>query len=122
MSVWKGKAPAAVLLWRRRIGVSVAPASLSDLHADGNSHAVRNVLTELLMVTSRLTSKAQTTIPQPIRAALQLQLREGDEISDSIEGYAVVIRKAPVATPPEDRFGTFSEWDSEADRRACARL
>jgi len=29
------------------------------------------------MITSKLTSKAQTTIPQPVRAALQL--REGDE-------------------------------------------
>lgn len=72
------------------------------------------------MITSKLTSKAQTTIPQPIRAALHL--REGDEIAYSIEGDAVVIRKAPTAAPAEDPFGTFSEWDSEADRRAYANL
>ena len=45
------------------------------------------------MITSKLTSKAQTTIPQSIRTALQL--REGDEIAYSIEGATVVIRKAP---------------------------
>ncbi|MEZ2410302.1 AbrB/MazE/SpoVT family DNA-binding domain-containing protein [Bosea sp. RCC_152_1] len=70
------------------------------------------------MITSKLTSKAQTTIPQSIRTALQL--REGDEIAYSIEGGAVVIRKAPVVV--EDPFGTFGEWDSEADRRAYASL
>ena len=31
------------------------------------------------MITSRLTSKAQTTIPQPVRAALNLQ--DGDELT-----------------------------------------
>lgn len=72
------------------------------------------------MITSKLTSKAQTTIPQPIRAALHL--REGDEIAYSIEGDSVVIRKAAVQAPAEDPFGTFGEWDSEADRRAYADL
>lgn len=72
------------------------------------------------MITSKLTSKAQTTIPQPIRAALQL--REGDEIAYSIEGAIVVIRKAPASIVAEDPFGTFGEWDSEADRRAYADL
>lgn len=72
------------------------------------------------MITSKLTSKAQTTIPQPVRAALHL--REGDEIAYSIEGDAVVIRKAAIAGPVEDPFATFAEWDSEADRRAYADL
>ncbi|MGO4283219.1 type II toxin-antitoxin system PrlF family antitoxin [Bosea sp. UNC402CLCol] len=72
------------------------------------------------MITSKLTSKAQTTIPQSIRTALQL--REGDEIAYSIEGGAVVIRKAPAPVVVEDPFGTFGEWDSEADRRAYASL
>ena len=35
------------------------------------------------MITSKLTSKAQTTIPQPVRIALHL--REGDEIVYRIE-------------------------------------
>lgn len=72
------------------------------------------------MITSKLTSKAQTTIPQSIRTALQL--REGDEIAYSIEGAVVVIRKAPASIVAEDPFGTFGEWDSEADRRAYADL
>ncbi len=71
------------------------------------------------MITSRLTSKAQTTIPQPVRNALRL--REGDEIAYAIEGDRVVISKAPT-TVKEDPFGTFTEWDSEADRRAYADL
>ncbi|OHV76498.1 type II toxin-antitoxin system PrlF family antitoxin [Rhizobium sp. LCM 4573] len=71
------------------------------------------------MITSKVTSKAQTTIPQPIRNALHL--REGDEIIYSIQPDGrVVISRAPVAPEAEDPFATFSEWDSEADRKAYA--
>ena len=49
------------------------------------------------MITSKLTSKSQTTIPQPIRSALKL--KEGD-----------------------DPFRTFGEWDSAADRKAYGKL
>jgi antitoxin PrlF len=71
------------------------------------------------MITSKLSSKAQTTIPQPVRAALQL--KQGDEIVYVIDGDHVVLAKAP---PPvmEDPFACFSEWNSEADRRAYADL
>lgn len=72
------------------------------------------------MITSKLTTKAQTTIPQAVRNALHLH--EGDEIAYSIEGDAVVIRKVVVPAPAEDPFGTFSEWDSEADWRAYVDL
>ena len=71
------------------------------------------------MITSKLTSKAQTTIPQPVRAALRLS--EGDEIAYVIEGERVVITKAK-AQPTEDPFATFEEWASEADSRAYAKL
>lgn len=71
------------------------------------------------MITSKLTSKAQTTIPQPVRAALKL--KEGDEISYVIADDHVVISKAPSAAA-EDPFATFGEWDSEADRKAYADL
>jgi len=71
------------------------------------------------MITSRLTSKAQTTIPQPIRAALRL--KDGDEIAYEIAGDHVILRKAE-PTPADDPFRTFEEWDSEADRRAYADL
>jgi antitoxin PrlF len=71
------------------------------------------------MITSKLTSKAQTTIPQAVRTALQL--REGDELAYVIENGRVVVTKAEPA-PTEDPFGTFTEWDSDADRKAYAKL
>jgi antitoxin PrlF len=72
------------------------------------------------MITSRLSTKAQTTIPQPVRAALRL--REGDAIAYVIEGDRVVITKAAPAEVADNPFATFSEWDSEADRRAYEQL
>lgn len=71
------------------------------------------------MITSKLTSKAQTTIPQPVRAALHL--KEGDEIAYAIEDGRVVLTRAP-SEPVEDPFATFGEWSSEADQRAYASL
>lgn len=71
------------------------------------------------MITSRLTTKAQTTIPQPVRAALKL--REGDELAYEIEATRVILTKAQ-AVAPEDPFGTFHEWDSDADRKAYGKL
>ena len=41
------------------------------------------------MITSKLTSKAQTTIPQPIRAALNLH--EGDELQYQVDGQQVIL-------------------------------
>jgi antitoxin PrlF len=73
------------------------------------------------MIASKMTSKAQTTIPQAVRTALRL--KEGDSIIDTLEANGrVTISRAPHETPLEDPFGTFSEWDSEADRRAYADL
>lgn len=71
------------------------------------------------MITSKLTSKAQTTIPQAVRAALGL--REGDEIAYSIEEGRVVLTRA-ATEPVDDPFHSFTEWNSEADRRAYADL
>ncbi len=72
------------------------------------------------MITSRLTSKAQTTIPQPVRAALRL--REGDEIAYAIEPGRVVLTRAQPGLATEDPFVTFSEWDGPADTEAYAGL
>ncbi len=72
------------------------------------------------MITSKLTSKAQTTIPQPIRAALRL--REGDELVYEIQGDRVVLSKAQQLRDGDDPFRTFSEWDSPADRKAYGSL
>lgn len=70
------------------------------------------------MITSKLTSKSQTTIPRAVRNALHI--RDGDEIAYRIDGNTVTITKASVV--PEDPFALFEEWDSEADRRAYADL
>jgi len=72
------------------------------------------------MITSKITSKAQTTIPQPVRAALRL--REGDEVAYQIEGERAVLTKARAPGVAEDPFATFNEWDSEADRKGYADL
>jgi antitoxin PrlF len=71
------------------------------------------------MITSKLTSKAQTTIPQPVRAALRLA--EGDELAYEIVGGRVILTKVS-ERGAEDPFGAFSEWDSDADRKAYAKL
>jgi antitoxin PrlF len=71
------------------------------------------------MIKSRLTSKAQTTIPASIRAALRL--KEGDELAYSIDGDRVILTKA-TRGPTEDPFATFDEWSSDADREAYGRL
>jgi antitoxin PrlF len=70
------------------------------------------------MIRSKPTRKAQTTIPQPVRAALDLNL--GDEIVYMIEGDRVILAKA--AAPSDDPFACFSEWNSEADRQAYVDL
>lgn len=71
------------------------------------------------MITSRLTSKAQTTIPQAVRNALGL--KEGDELAYEITDGCVTLIKAR-APVQDDPFATFDEWDSDADRRAYADL
>lgn len=73
------------------------------------------------MVKSKLTSKAQTTIPQPVRTALGI--KEGDEIAYQIEDGRVILTKAPVSLrragiPFEDPFAMFSEWESPEDEAA----
>jgi antitoxin PrlF len=71
------------------------------------------------MITSRLTSKAQTTIPLPVRHALHLA--PGDELGYAIDGERVILTRAEKA-PADDPFATFNEWSSEADRVGYAGL
>jgi antitoxin PrlF len=71
------------------------------------------------MITSKLTSKAQTTIPLRVRKALRLV--EGDKIAYVIEGDRVVLSKA-AKEPVDNPFATFNEWSSEADRVGYADL
>lgn len=72
------------------------------------------------MITSKITSKSQTTVPQAVRSALRLQ--PGDEIGYQIEAGRVILVKIAAAMPPDDPFATFEEWNSDADRRAYAEL
>ncbi len=72
------------------------------------------------VITSKLTTKAQTTIPQPIRTALKLQ--PGDELAYEIRGQQVVLTKAQSVADRDDPFRTFSEWNSAADRKAYGDL
>ena len=71
------------------------------------------------MITSKLTSKGQTTIPLPVLNALRLA--GGDRIAYLIEGDRVVLTKASREVA-DDPFATFGEWSSEADRRGYADL
>ena len=69
------------------------------------------------MIVSRISSKAQTTIPRAVRAALGL--REGDQLAYEIEGDHVVLTRASTA---DDPFAAFTEWGSDADSKAYAGL
>ena len=72
------------------------------------------------VIVSKLTSKAQTTIPKPIRAALAL--RPGDELSYEVLDGRVILTKVQRGTTADDPFRTFEEWHSEADTKAYADL
>ena len=72
------------------------------------------------MIISKLTSKAQTTIPRPIRAALGLQ--PGDGLLYEIINGQVILTKARSGATADDPFRTFEEWRSEADTKAYADL
>jgi antitoxin PrlF len=71
------------------------------------------------MIISKLTNKAQTTIPLPVRQALRLA--GGDELAYQIEGDRVVVTKA-LHGPVEEPFAAFDEWSSEADTSAYGDL
>ena len=71
------------------------------------------------MITSKLTSKAQTTIPLPIRTALHL--KAGDEIAYDIKENQVILTRARTEEK-DDPFAVFGEWASEADKRSYGSL
>ena len=73
-----------------------------------------------MMITSKLTTKAQTTIPQPVRAALRLQ--PGDEIAYQIDEQRVILTRSNRSGKTDDPFRTFGEWNSAADTKAYGNL
>jgi antitoxin PrlF len=72
------------------------------------------------MITSKLTSKAQTTVPQPVRAALGL--KAGDLLWYELAEGQVILRKSPPIPARDDPFGAFDEWHTMADQKAYGRL
>ncbi len=71
------------------------------------------------MITSKLTSKGQTTIPQAVRTALHL--KEGDLIAYALEGNRVVMTHA-APSADDDPLSIFDEWNSDQDRAAYDNL
>jgi antitoxin PrlF len=59
------------------------------------------------MILSRISSKAQTTIPRAVRAALGL--KQGDQIAYRIEDGHVVLTRAASADPFDEPFAGFRE-------------
>ena len=72
------------------------------------------------MITSKLTTKAQTTIPQAVRTALNL--RAGDELAYAIEDGRAVLTRFEERPAADDPFATFSEWSSDEDNVAYGGL
>ena len=72
--------------------------------------------------TSKLTTKYQATIPEPVRKILRLS--SGDVIAFDIEDDGIHVRKA---RPADLLFakaleGTMNEWESAADEEAYRDL
>jgi antitoxin PrlF len=69
------------------------------------------------MIHSRITSKAQTTVPLAVRRALGVG--PGDTIAYEIkDGQVVVTRVEPDDDVPDmfvNNFSTFTEWADELD-------
>jgi AbrB family looped-hinge helix DNA binding protein len=75
-----------------------------------------------MLITSRLTSKFQATVPTAVRKALQL--KAGDLVGFEVEGAQVKLRHV---TPLDMAFSqalesTLTEWSSEADDKAFKDL
>lgn len=71
------------------------------------------------MITSKVSSKARTTIPKPVREALRA--RAGSELAYKIERDRVIVTKAKRVSAA-DPFPMFDEWAGENDSRAYADL
>lgn len=60
---------------------------------------------KITMISSKLTTNAQTTIAQPVRAALHLQ--PGDELVYEIDDQRVIATRASRGSKSDDPFRTF---------------
>ena len=75
-----------------------------------------------MLLTSKLTAKAQTTIPREVRE--RLGLTPGDSLVYEVEGETVRLRRlAPVDLAYLRAVqATLSEWDSPEDEAAYGGL
>ena len=74
--------------------------------------------TEKTLLASKLTSKYQATVPEPVRKLLGL--KKGDFVAFDVHKKKVIIRRA---TPADIAFAkalenTLSEWNSPEDEAA----
>ena len=83
-------------------------------------HSRACVQTGERMITSKVSSKSQTTIPQPVRLALGL--KEGDTLVYVLSEQGVILRKSPDPVGEDDPFRTFTEWHGMADQDAYGQL
>lgn len=67
---------------------------------------------------SKVSVKSQTVLPRAVRA--KLGVKPGDTLRYRLTDEGVLIDKAP--TEADDPFAAFSEWSSEADEKAYAKL
>ncbi len=67
---------------------------------------------------SKVSVKSQTVLPREVRA--RLGVRPGDTLRYRLTDQGVLIDKAPAEA--DDPFATFSEWASDADEKAYAKL
>lgn len=72
------------------------------------------------MITSKLTSKSQTTVPQSVRRALNL--KPGDLLAYEISDGRVILTRAQSIAGLDDPFGSFAEWRGKEDEDAYAGL
>ncbi|HET7805372.1 MAG TPA: AbrB/MazE/SpoVT family DNA-binding domain-containing protein [Pseudolabrys sp.] len=67
---------------------------------------------------SKVSVKSQTVLPREVRA--RLGIKPGDTLRYRLTEQGVLIDKAPAES--DDPFASFSEWSSEADQKAYAKL
>jgi antitoxin PrlF len=66
------------------------------------------------MIHSRVTSKAQVTVPREIRSTLGLE--PGDELVWTVEGGRVIVSRVSRSQDPfTNPFAMFTEWADELD-------
>ncbi|MEA2987283.1 MAG: antitoxin PrlF [Alphaproteobacteria bacterium] len=68
---------------------------------------------------SRVSVKSQTVLPREVRETLGV--KPGDTLRYQFTNGGVLLDKAPLGEV-DDPFAAFSEWSSEADDKAYAKL